>query len=71
MGCGGQCSQLACQRAGAAAEGYLSHNDALNRLTEFQDGQSGAAIETYGYDATGNRMSFTNAIGTLAYNGAL
>lgn len=41
--------------------------DALNRLTEFQDGPTGVAIEQYRYDATGNRTSFTNATGTEPY----
>ena len=41
--------------------------DALNRLTAFKDGAAGAAIESYGYDATGNRTSFTNAGGTQSY----
>ncbi|QSX76736.1 RHS repeat protein [Lysobacter arenosi] len=41
--------------------------DALNRLTEFQDGPTGLAIEKYGYDATGNRTIFTNANGTQLY----
>lgn len=41
--------------------------DALNRLTAFQDGPTGAAIEQYTYDATGNRTSFKNAGGTQPY----
>lgn len=41
--------------------------DALNRLTAFRDGAAGATIESYGYDATGNRTSFTNSTGTQAY----
>ncbi|AWV05743.1 RHS repeat-associated core domain-containing protein [Marilutibacter maris] len=42
--------------------------DALSRLTAFRDGPTGTAIESYGYDATGNRTSFTNAGGTQAYS---
>ncbi|WP_434946434.1 RHS repeat-associated core domain-containing protein [Luteimonas sp. SDU82] len=41
--------------------------DALNRLTAFRDGAAGVAIESYDYDATGNRTGFTNAGGTQAY----
>ncbi|AWV06537.1 type IV secretion protein Rhs [Lysobacter maris] len=42
--------------------------DALSRLTAFRDGPTDTAIESYGYDATGNRTSFTNAGGTQAYS---
>ncbi len=42
--------------------------DALGRLTTFQDGPTGAVIEQYAYDATGNRTSFTNAGGTQLYD---
>lgn len=42
--------------------------DALGRLTTFQDGPTGAVIEQYTYDATGNRTSFTNASGTQLYD---
>ncbi|MBU8977750.1 type IV secretion protein Rhs [Lysobacter sp. MMG2] len=42
--------------------------DALNRLTAFKDGPTGATIEGYTYDATGNRTSFSNAGGTQAYD---
>jgi len=41
--------------------------DALKRLVAFRDGATGTAIERYGYDATGNRTSFTNAGGTDGY----
>jgi len=41
--------------------------DALGRLTAFKDGLTDVAIESYAYDATGNRQSFTNAVGTQAY----
>ena len=41
--------------------------DALNRLTAFQDGPTGTPIEQYTYDATGNRTSSTNALGTQVY----
>ena len=41
--------------------------DALNRLAAFKDGAAGAAIESYAYDATGNRISFTNAGGAQSY----
>ncbi|MDH5822345.1 RHS repeat-associated core domain-containing protein [Luteimonas sp. RD2P54] len=42
--------------------------DPLGRLTAFRDGAAGAAIESYGYDATGNRTSFANAGGSQAYS---
>lgn len=41
--------------------------DGLNRLTSFKDGVADVAIESYGYDATGNRISFANAHGVQAY----
>lgn len=41
--------------------------DALSRLTTFKDGSTDVAIESYAYDATGNRQSFTNSAGTQAY----
>lgn len=41
--------------------------DALNRLADVKDGPTGTVIEHYGYDATGNRTSFTNAGGTINY----
>jgi RHS repeat-associated protein len=41
--------------------------DALNRLAEVKDGATGTAIDTYGYDATGNRSSVTRAGVTTAY----
>lgn len=41
--------------------------DALDRLTKFRDGATDVAIESYAYDATGNRQSFINAAGTQAY----
>lgn len=40
--------------------------DHLNRLTDFLDGQT--AIESYTYDATGNRTSFRNSAGTVDYS---
>lgn len=47
---------------------YISFEyDGLNRLTAFEDGLTGTAIERYTYDATGNRTSFTNAEGTQSY----
>ena len=42
--------------------------DALNRLTAFRDGPTDATIESYTYDATGNRTSFTDAGGAQAYS---
>ncbi|MCF7222494.1 RHS repeat-associated core domain-containing protein [Marilutibacter chinensis] len=42
--------------------------DGLSRLTAFRDGPTDTTIESYGYDATGNRTSFTNAGGTQAYS---
>ncbi|WP_159015400.1 DUF6531 domain-containing protein [Cognatiluteimonas profundi] len=41
--------------------------DALNRLTDFRDGPSGATIEHYAYDATGNRTLFQNSSGSQSY----
>ena len=41
--------------------------DALNRLTAFRDGAVGTAIESYTYDATGNRTGFTHAGGSQSY----
>lgn len=41
--------------------------DNLNRLTAFRDQPANVAIESYAYDKTGNRTSFTNAGGTQAY----
>ncbi|MCD9030432.1 DUF6531 domain-containing protein [Luteimonas sp. Y-2-2-4F] len=42
-------------------------HDALGRLTAFRDGAANTAIETYAYDATGNRTGFANAAGPQAY----
>ncbi len=41
--------------------------DALSRLTQTKDGPTQTAIETYAYDATGNRRSLVNAGGTQTY----
>lgn len=41
--------------------------DALNRLTHTRDGPTQVAIDSYTYDATGNRLSFTNSAGTQNY----
>lgn len=41
--------------------------DGLNRLTEFKDKVTGAVIEGYTYDATGNRTTVSNAIGVQTY----
>ena len=41
--------------------------DALGRLTAFRDELSGAGIEQYSYDATGNRLSFSNSAGVQPY----
>ncbi|MDH5834234.1 RHS repeat-associated core domain-containing protein [Luteimonas kalidii] len=41
--------------------------DGLGRLDQVQDGATGTPIETYGYDATGNRVSLTDSAGTQAY----
>ncbi|MET4571294.1 RHS repeat-associated protein [Stenotrophomonas rhizophila] len=46
---------------------YLGY-DALGRLIALRDAESGVAIEEYSYDATGNRLSFGNSIGTQAYS---
>jgi len=45
--------------------------DALARLTEFRDAVANVAVEQYSYDATGNRLSFSNAGGTDAYTYAV
>lgn len=42
-------------------------HDSLGRLTAFRDGSSNIAIESYTYDSTGNRTSFSNAAGLQAY----
>lgn len=39
----------------------------MNRLTEFRYQPSNTVVESYAYDPTGNRTSFTNASGTQAY----
>jgi len=41
--------------------------DDLGRLTHFRDGATNTPIETYDYDATGNRTQLVNAAGTQAY----
>ena len=41
--------------------------DGLDRLTHLRDGPSNTPIETYAYDATGNRLSLTQASGTQTY----
>jgi RHS repeat-associated protein len=41
--------------------------DGLGRLDQVQDGPTGTPIETYGYDATGNRTSVTDSGGTQVY----
>lgn len=41
--------------------------DALGRLTYLRDGPTGAAIDSYTYDATGNRLSFANSAGSQVY----
>ncbi len=41
--------------------------DTLGRLTQTQDGATGTPIETYAYDATGNRASLTTSAGTASY----
>lgn len=41
--------------------------DGLNRLTDFLDGPTGATIEHYAYNATGDRTLFQNSAGTQAY----
>ncbi|MCU1007373.1 RHS repeat protein, partial [Stenotrophomonas maltophilia] len=37
--------------------------DTLGRLTQTQDGATGTPIETYAYDATGNRTALTTSAG--------
>ena len=46
------------QNATLAQYGY----DGLNRLTQVLGGPTGTPIETYAFDATGNRTSLTNGI---------
>lgn len=41
--------------------------DTLGRLTQTQDGTTGTPIETYAYDATGNRTALTTAAGVANY----
>ncbi|ALN79568.1 RHS repeat domain-containing protein [Lysobacter antibioticus] len=41
--------------------------DALGRLTYLRDSPTGAAIDSYTYDATGNRLSFANSAGSQVY----
>lgn len=41
--------------------------DALDRLVQVRDGPSAAVIDSYTYDATGNRLSFANAGGAQTY----
>ncbi|WP_242112271.1 RHS repeat-associated core domain-containing protein [Luteimonas aquatica] len=41
--------------------------DALDRLTETQDGLTGIPIEQYSYDSSGNRTGLTNTNGTTDY----
>ena len=41
--------------------------DTLGRLTQTQDGTTGTPIETYAYDATGNRTALTTATGVANY----
>jgi RHS repeat-associated protein len=52
---------------GQQGQGATLDYDALGRLTAFKDAQTGVAIEQYSYDATGNRLSFTNSAGVQAY----
>ncbi len=48
-------------------QGAVLNYDALGRLTAFKDAQTGVAIEQYSYDATGNRLTFSNATGVQQY----
>jgi len=41
--------------------------DGMGRLSAFKDAETGVAIEQYSYDATGNRLSFSNSAGNQAY----
>lgn len=54
--------------AGARSPLVRFNYDALSRLTAFKDGPTNVAIETYTYDATGNRQSITSAGGTKLYS---
>ncbi len=42
-------------------------HDALSRLTEVRDGPTEVPLESYHYDATGNRESFSDSAGTQLY----
>ncbi|ALN56523.1 Rhs family protein [Lysobacter enzymogenes] len=57
--------------AGATNALLVYSYDALNRFTGLRDGPTGASIESYTYDAAGNRTSFTNAAGGQIYTYAL
>ncbi len=61
--------KLVTLRTGAGADPPLARYvmDGLDRLTEVQDGPTGTTLETYAYDATGNRLSVTHAGLTSAY----
>lgn len=41
--------------------------DAMSRLDQLQDGPSGTPLETYTYDATGDRTGKTTSAGTATY----
>lgn len=41
--------------------------DALGRLTQAVDSSAQAVLDTYAYDETGNRISYTDSFGTKAY----
>ena len=42
--------------------------DALGRLTQALDSPAQAVLDTYAYDKTGNRISYTDSFGTRAYS---
>lgn len=58
-------SNITALESGSYAAGL--NYDALGRLTEFRDSTANVAIEQYTYDATGNRLSFANANGSVPY----
>jgi YD repeat-containing protein len=62
----GQVTELR-QPANPAVKLARYRYDGLGRLDQTQDGPTGTPIETYGYDATGNRSSLTDSVGTQAY----
>jgi RHS repeat-associated protein len=55
------------EQIGGVSRTYRYVYDALDRLREVRDDADGGLIEGYGYDEFDNRVTRTNAAGTLAY----